>query len=335
MPVIADSSYRSSLLMRSGHLNTLYSALFRKTAKVTYERERLLTLDQDFIDLDWVKNGNRRLIIVTHGLEGSSYSRYLRCFVNNVSQVGWDILAWNLRGCSGVPNLKLRSYHSGSSDDLQMVFSHALFKKQYDQIALVGFSLGGNITLKFLGEQASSVAGLISAAVTVSVPCDLESAANNTNRWQNLIYRRYFLNSLRNKIIAKQAAFPGYLQNVDLFKLKTFYDFDNYYTAPVHGFRTAKEYWRICSSKHYLRTIEVPTLILNAADDPLLTEECFPYDAAKESRFVSLETPNDGGHVAFRLGNHSLAYSELRALEFLDQHLPSSTYGQQVANRAA
>ena len=321
MPVIAHSTYCPPRLYRNPHVQTIYPLVMRKVRGIRYTRERMVTPDSDFIDLDWSTVDSSRLVIVTHGLEGSARSKYVRGFARAANNAGWDVLAWNLRGCSGEPNNRLQTYHSGASDDLQLVFSHALFRKKYSEIALVGFSLGGNLTLKFLGEQGESIQSLISGAVCFSVPCDLRTSARRLTRTRNKYYLRYFMKPLQKKIALKQAQYPEYLPPKNPALLKDFTAFDNYYTAPVHGFRNATEYWYQNSSRRFLNDIRIPTLLVNALDDPFLSPGCFPYKQAESNPFVTLETPSHGGHVGFiEFNKEGIYWSERRGMEFLEQH---------------
>lgn len=336
MPVVNTSSYQAPRLFRSPHLQTLYPHLLRKNAQISYQRERMLTPDNDFIDLDWSTVQSKRLVIISHGLEGSARSGYVRNFVAAANHLGWDALAWNMRGCSEEDNLRIQSYHSGCSDDLQLVFSHALFKKGYNEITLVGFSLGGNVTLKFLGEQGESIRSLITAAVCFSVPCDLAQSARQLHKRRNRRYLKHFRKSLRQKIARKRVQFPHYLPDRKIQSLKNFDDIDSYYTAPVHGYRTAEEYWFQCSSKRFLRSIEIPTLLVNALDDPFLSPECFPVDIAKDHPYLTLEIPKKGGHVGFVEFNSDRRYwSERRAFEFFDEVRTAAKDDSQTAKHVA
>jgi len=192
MPVISQSSYQAPFGFRSGHLQTIYPTLFRKVPVITTERERIETNDGDFIDLDWSRSHNTdRLAILSHGLEGSSLGKYTQGMARALKAAGWNVLAWNFRGCSGEPNLRLQSYHSGATEDLHRVVQHAE-KAGYETIALTGFSLGGNMTLKYLGERAENLSPHIQAGAALSVACDLASSAKRLEHWQNKIYMRRF-----------------------------------------------------------------------------------------------------------------------------------------------
>jgi predicted alpha/beta-fold hydrolase len=315
---LLESSYQAPLLLRNGHAQTVFPFLKRTVAEVNYTRERLELNDGDFLDLDWSTVGSARCLIVSHGLEGSSEGIYVRGMVRAFNRRGWDALAWNFRGCSGEVNRNFRLYHSGSTDDLDRVVQRTL-RQGYGQIAVLGFSLGGNVTLKWLGEQGSAVPVGLTGGVAISTPCDLRSSAEVMARPFNQPYMTRFLSDLREKIRRKQAQFPARISDAGFETIRTFREFDDRYTAPIHGFRDAEDYWAKASSRAYLDRIRVPVLLLNAGDDPFLSPECFPRDLAAASPWLSLEAPARGGHVGFVGGGlrDDEYYSERRALEFL------------------
>ncbi len=318
MPVLENSTYQPPFLLRWGHLQTVFPTLFRKIEDVASQRERIETPDDDFLDLDWYRQGSRRLVVLTHGLEGDSERIYIRGMVQAIRKAGWDALAWNFRGCSGEPNRKVHFYHSGATYDLDTVLRHVENQNQYDRIDLVGFSMGGNITLKYLGEMGERISPVIQRAVAFSVPCDLASASIELARMSNKVYMRRFLRSLHEKIKMKMAAQPGCLDDSGYSKLKNFKQFDDRYTAPLHGFRDAQDYWQQCSSKFYLSGIRRPALLVSAKDDPFLSVDCFPYEEARRSRFLFLEVPDNGGHVGFiDFPGDGSYWLERRAIEFL------------------
>ena len=317
MPVIS-SDYHPPWFLRNGHAQTLYPVLFRHVGDVGYVRERLELADGDFLDLDWVRTGGRAAVIVSHGLEGSSRRRYVKGMVRACARRGWDAVAWNCRGCSGEPNRLRQFYHSGSSGDLRQVAEHVA-GRGYQRVALVGFSLGGNMTLKLLGEWGAQTPKWLAGAVGMSVPCDLKASAETMAGFANHAYMRRFLGDLRVKIRSKQARFPVELDDSNFAALKTFRDFDDRYTAPLHGFRDAEDYWTQSSSRYFLETIRRPALLLNALDDPFLAASCFPRELAAGHEWLHLEMPAHGGHVGF-VGGGTWAgeyFSERRAGEFL------------------
>lgn len=329
MPLVAQSSFRPPWWLKSAHQQTLWPVLTRRVSTRHFRRERLELADGDFIDLDWSRAnstlpGVRRVAIVTHGLEGNSRRPYVAGLIRALNRAGWDALAWNFRGCSGEPNRTVRAYHSGSSDDLSAVIAHVEKSAgggNSPQIALAGFSLGGNITLKCLAELGGSP-GCVRQAVVFSVPCDLASAARKMSRPVTRAYLNNFLRTLRMKAAAKVARFspelPAATRETRWGRVLTFQEFDDLFTAPAHGFRDAEDYWKKCSSKPMLPQITVPTLILSAQDDPFLTPACFPETEAAQSSAVWLEMPGAGGHVGFRgVGDREEYWHERRAVEFL------------------
>lgn len=316
---VSIAKYRPPLFFRSGHLQTIYPTLYRKTPFITAHRERIETTDGDFLDLDWsAKNGRKRLAVLTHGLEGHSHGHYCQGMAAALQRTGWDVLAWNFRGCSGEPNRKLQSYHSGATSELQIVLDHVFSTTGYEKVALIGFSLGGNLMLKYLGDSGSGIDPRIRAAFALSVPCDLASSAKKLEHWQNRLYMARFMRTLREKVRQKAAHFPNQLSTERLDRMRTFAEFDNVYTGPIHGFKDADDYWTQSSCRHVLEDIKIPTLLISAQDDPFLTPECFPHEAAKMNPYFHLETPRHGGHLGFVEFNEQHEYwSERRAAAFL------------------
>jgi len=299
-------------------MQTVFPTVFRRVHGVTYQRERVETPDGDFLDLDWSRVGSKRLAIVLHGLEGDSGRPYVMGMVRALNRNDWDALAMNFRGCSGEPNRNLRMYHSGETDDLHTVICHVLGLGIYAGLALVGFSLGGNAILKYLGERGDSTFDLIKAAVTISVPCDLKGCSVRLEELLNRLYLKRFLKMLRHKIRAKALVMPESIDDVGYDRIRTLKDFDDRYTAPIHGFKDADDYYEKSSSRHFLSTISVPSLLINAADDPFLSPSCFPIQDAKTNRCLFLEIPQHGGHAGFMtLGNDGEYWSETRATSFL------------------
>lgn len=320
MPLVTSATYQSPPFLANGHVQTCLPTLIRRVKPVRYQRQHIPTPDGDFLHLDWAKTGSRKLAVLAHGLEGSSRSHYIQGLVHALHREGWDAVAWNARGCGGELVKVLRFTHSGSSDDLQTVLSHLTKPEHdYDQIALIGFSLGGNLSLKYLGERGSEVDPRIVGAVAFSVPCDLHSSSMELGRTlANQIYMRNFLASLHQKIRRLMIQMPGAIHDDDYDQIRTFKQFDDRYTAPIHGFKDAEDYWHQSSSRPYLSRIRVPALLVNARNDPFLADECFPVEEAQANPHFFLEVPSSGGHVGFlefnRLGEY---WSERRAVEFL------------------
>jgi uncharacterized protein len=306
-------SYSPPTLLFNKHLETIYPSLIRRVELPAYKRERIPTPDADFLDLDWLEKGSKNLVIISHGLEGNSERAYVMGMAKAFFNHDFDVLAWNYRGCSGEVNKQLRFYHSGATDDLSVVVDHASAK--YDCIFLIGFSLGGNLTLKYLGEQKKSIAKL-KKAVVFSVPLHLHSSCLQILTSSNWLYHQRFLRSLKNKVIEKSKLQPSIA--VEKLSLATnLIAFDDYFTAPIHGFKNAVDYYTQNSAIHFLDSIQVPTLIVNALNDPFLSNECFPSVA---NAFIQFETPERGGHVGFtQFNQNGLYWSEFRALAFI-QH---------------
>jgi len=320
MPLVTPSSYQPPFYLRNGHLQTIVPSLFRRFDISFYRRERIETDDGDFLDLDWSRTGSRALGIISHGLEGNSHRPYAIGMARKLNQIGWDALAWNYRSCSGEINRRLRFYHNGSIDDLDTVVRHALHGRRYDKVLLIGFSLGGNLTLVYLGSQDITLPHQIIGATVFSVPCDLAASAKVLAQIQCRPYMRNFLSSLHQKIRAKMEVMPDQIDDHGFDDIKNFKQYDDSYTAPLHGFRNAEDYWDKCSSLAYIPNIRVPTLMVNALDDPFLAGECYPLETASKSPYVHLETPRSGGHVGFMQFNGDKSYwSENRTMEFIRQ----------------
>lgn len=316
MPLLS-SSYRPPWGLGNGHLQTILPVLFRRVATITRERERIGTPDGDFLDLDWNRDHcSESLVVITHGLEGGSDDASVQGTAGAFHRAGWNTLAWNLRGCSGEPSRLLRTYHSGAWEDLHCVIDHVA--GSYRRIALVGFSIGGNMTLKYLGDHGTSINPRISGAAAFSVPCDLASSARVMESPGNRIYMRHFLRNLRRKIREKAAAFPASVSTGGLGRIRTFREFDGTYTAPLNGFLSAEDYWTKASSKPSLGGITVPTLLVNALNDPFLGPECFPREEAAANPHLHLELPESGGHLGFITRGEEYWF-ESRAVDFLNQ----------------
>jgi len=320
MPLLEDSDYVSPLFFSNGHLQSIYPTLFRKVTGIGYRRERIETSDADFLDLDWSEVTSDTLVIISHGLEGNSTRSYVLGMVRCMNRYGWDALAWNFRGCSGEMNRKPQFYHSGATYDLHDVVKHVSSLNRYKQIYLIGFSMGGNITLKYLSDYVSDIPEEVKAAATFSVPCDLADSAIKITDSAGGIYMKRFMNLLKHKVRQKAKAYPGSLSLEGLDQMNSFYEFDNAYTAPLHGFKDADDYWQKSSCKKYLTSISRPALLVNALNDPFLTESCFPIEEAVRQPLLFLETPKYGGHVGFmRFHDSGTYWSEQRAVRFLKE----------------
>lgn len=317
MPIVSSSDYDSPSFIYGGHFQTIYPTLFRPTPKINYQRERVSTPDGDFLDLDWSRVGAKRLMIALHGLEGSTESKYMGGIVQAFNREDWDGLGLNFRGCSGEPNLLPRAYHSGETGDLDFVINHALRAGGYTEIVLVGFSLGGNVTLKYLGEKGNEIRPEIKAAAAISVPCDLAACSIHLERRDNWIYMQRFMRRLKQKVYEKQSILPA---DMKVEGMTNFFQFDTAVTARLHGFKDADDYYAQCSSRQFIQGIRTPTLLIMAENDPFLAPVCYPYEEAKASDWLYLETPESGGHVGFaQFGKKGEYWHETRVRSFVNE----------------
>lgn len=316
MPLI-DSLFAPTRMLRSPHMQTIVPALLRKPEVPVPKTRSLETPDDDELRYRLHQNGNTRVAVISHGLEGSFDSSYVRGMTRAFLSSGWDVLTWNMRGCGDVPNRLATWYHSGKSDDLKMLVNLTC-SLSYDTASLVGFSVGGNITLKYLGEEGSALPSKIRSAVVISVPMDLEGSAHELAKPANAIYMQYLLRPLRRRMREKARRFPQHFDISGISRITTFHEFDRRFTAPFHGFSSVQEYWSTSSSLHYLKNIRIPTLAITALDDPFLSHSCIPHEIAKTHEHLYLETPSHGGHVGFmRSLNLTSVWTEERAKQFL------------------
>lgn len=318
MPIIKNSTYRPKKCYRNSHIQTTFPTLFRRVKNVEYTRERIFTPDDDFIDLDYSKSINsKKIAVMCHGLEGSSNRAYIKGMIKTFHKRGIDSVAYNYRSCSEQMNKQLRMYNAGATDDLDIVIDNILAKKLYSEIYLIGFSLGGNLVLKYAGEKSSAISKKIKGIVSISAPCDLMSSAREIHKVKNIIYQKKFLKTLKEKIKIKQKSFSQ-LKNLEVDKIKTLKEFDDLVTAPIHGFENAKEYYTKSSSKPLLNKIVVPSYLLSAKDDPILGDECYPVDEAQKNKNLFLEMPVRGGHIGFfKFLKDEEYWHETRAVEFI------------------
>lgn len=317
MPVHTSAYKGPPFYFLNAHFETIVPSLNRKVKGVDYFRERITTPDDDFLTIDRLSGDGKRLLIISHGLEGGSDRHYVKGLAKLFHQQGWDVAAWNNRSCNGEMNRQRILYHHAASYDLRSVVNHCHTHGDYDEIALVGISMGGGQTLRYLGEEDEHpIPELIKKAVVISVPCALvESAA--TLKWKkNRIYEQRFLNKLKHKVKLKAAQFPD-LDITGIDEIKTLDVFDNRFSGPMHGFKDAKAFYTYCDPLPFLPKIRKELLILNALNDPLLTGQCYPYELAEQMANIHLETPQKGGHVGFVQAGKEFTYSEERSLAFL------------------
>ncbi|MEN1784151.1 MAG: alpha/beta fold hydrolase [Bacteroidota bacterium] len=317
MPLI-NSSYHPPVLFRNGHFATIYASAFRKIHGLEQQRERIELMDGDFLDLDWSRGPQptKKLVILLHGLEGDANRHYIRGSALGLLHAGYDICALNFRGCSGTPNRLYRSYHSGNTSDLAITIAHCQQLHSYKHIFLMGFSLGGNVALKYVGEQTALLQE-IKAVVGISVPCSLKDVCDQLQHAKNRLYAARFKKKLLAKLRVKQEQFPDQISEQTISRIRTLKDFDDAYTAPAHGFKDALDYYEQCSCDQFLPHITIPALIINAKNDSFLGPDSYPLKKAAKNPMVFLEIPSYGGHVGF-WGAKNKSYAEQRAVDFFN-----------------
>ena len=284
------------------HLQTIYGAVFAHAPRISYRRERWDTPDGDFVDVDFVdgREGTPWLHVF-HGLEGSAQSPYARMLMHYAKLRGWRGSVMHFRGCSGEINRLPRAYHSGDSDEIDWVLRGVKRRAAGVPLYAAGVSLGGNALAKWLGEQRAAAEEVVRRAAVISAPLDLMAAGAALERGFAIRYSRHFLGTLKRNALAKLALHPGLFDAATVRRARTLREFDNVVTAPLHGFRDTDDYWTRASAKPWLAHITVPTLVLNAKDDPFLPAAALP-NASQVSAAVTLEQPKNGGHVGFVSG---------------------------------
>lgn len=317
MPLLQSRNFQRPKYLFNGHLETIYPTLFRQVSLTPTHHDLVETHDGDILEVDWHRRGQSKLMVISHGLEGNSSRSYMLGMAKEALSRGFDVLAWNYRGCGAQLNRKAIFYHSGATYDLDTIVRYA--SPGYSEIALVGFSLGGNLTLKYLGEKRERDPK-IKKGVAISVPLDLGGACDQISKSAFGLYTRRFLKSLQLKIEKKSSLFPDEFPLEKFASIRSLRDFDNTFTGPLHGFHDAEEYYQINSALQFLPSIEVPSLVLNAQNDPFLSPSCYPMQLAQQLDQVHFEFPIHGGHVGFMQSDSSQPfYSETRAVEFICQ----------------
>ncbi len=316
------SDYTAPRWLPGGHLQTVYPATLIRTPETAMTRERWTAPDGDFIDVDFLAGRpDQPLVLLFHGLEGSSSSHYARAMMAHLKTLGWSGVVPHFRGCSGELNQAPRFYHSGDADEIDWILrrmaQHPL-AQQASAFYATGVSLGGNALLRWLGTRGED-AQFIDGAAAISAPLDLAAGGAALSSGFNLVYTRNFLRTLKPKCVAKLAQFPGLFDRERMLAARDLYEFDNVVTAPLHGYRDAPDYWHRASATHVLNDIRVPTLVLNARNDPFLPARHLPTRAAEA---VILEYPAEGGHVGFATGRlpGALDWLPRRIVRFLSAH---------------
>jgi uncharacterized protein len=314
--ILPAPQLRPPVWQPEGHTQTIIPGAFRRVPDVSYVRERIATPDDDFLDLDWLRAGHKRLVVLTHGLEGSTQSQYMLGTAKLLHQNGWDVLAWNCRSCSGEMNRQFRLYYHGDTEDIGTVIGHAMRTGAYEGIVLAGYSMGGNITLKYVGTLGDRIPSAVKGAIAFCAPTDLESGANVLDRRDNWVYKSRFMNKLAVKIRYKAAHFPGRIDPDRLKQVRTWRDFDEWFSAPMCGYPDAAAFYADSSARFFVSGTRVPTLLASAHNDPILTPACFPYDLARAHDFFHVEMPDLGGHCGFMERHEAFSWAERRVLSW-------------------
>ena len=324
-----NSHFKPAWWLPSAHLQTLWAAFLRAPLKLARRRERLWLEDGDFIDLDWYgpHDAEAPLVLLLHGLTGSSNSHYILGQQQALAAQGWASVALNWRGCSGEPNLLPRGYHSGVSDDLGLAIQHLQAVRPLAPLYAAGYSLGGNVLLKYLGEHGENCG--LRAAVAVSVPFRLDQCADRVGLGFSRVYQAHFMRELTAYVQSKKRSFAnnGAAQHLSMLEqlgpldgMRTFWDFDGQITAPLHGYADANDYYRRASSRYFLGAIRIPTLLIQAADDPFVFRHSVP-ELSELAPGTELELHANGGHVGFIEGRLRQPdfYLERRIPQWLSQ----------------
>jgi hypothetical protein len=311
--------YAAPRWLRGPHLQTIYPALLPHPA-LAYRREHWDTPDGDRVATDWIDGAkDAPLFVLFHGLEGSSRSHYARAIMHAVAARGWNGVVYHFRGCGGLPNRLPRAYHSGDTAELDWVLPRLKARFAQSPVYAAGVSLGGNVLLKWLGERDSTAPAVVAGAAAVSAPLDLMAAGDALDGGFNRLYVRVFLASLKPKVLQMLERHPQLCDRHRLLRARTMREFDDVFTAPVHGFRDTDDYWTRASSKPWLARITVPTLVLNARNDPFLPAFALPRPG-QSAPHVTLDFPAEGGHVGFCTGAPPgrIDWLPRRLLGFLD-----------------
>ncbi len=311
--------YRPPWWYRGRHLQTVWGPLLRPVRPPRVRRERWTTPDGDFLDLDWLEGGSGPLVLVLHGLEGSSRSHYASGILREIADRGWRGAVLNFRSCSGELNRLSRLYHSGETSDLDWVVRTLIDREPDVRLGLIGVSLGGNVALKWLGEHGEAAPGPVAGAVAISTPFDLEACAGILDRGiARVLYTAQFLRTLKAKLSAKAHLFDGRVDLAAAFRARTFAEYDRWVTAPLFGFADERDYWARSSSGRFLPSIRRPCLLINAVNDPFIPEPSLPRATVAASPWLQAIWTLEGGHAGFLCGPWGArSWAERRALEFL------------------
>lgn len=319
MPLVTNTTYHAPYIMSNRHVATVVPNLLRFPYGVRYRRQRIDTPDGDFLDLDWSEKGRERLVIISHGLEGSARSPCVLGMVKYFNKRDWDVLAWNFRSCSEEVNRLKGFYFPGQTGDVEQVIEEALLAG-YQEIYLVGFSLGGAYTLRYLGEKRGNLPPEVRRAAVFSTPIDLGATAKHLQEGASSYYARLFLMKYKRKMAIKEKRNPGTYDFSLWEQVENLPDFDRLFNSTWYGHNSVEEFYAACGSGHLLKDIAIPTLIVNAENDPFLPAACFPIVQANHNDNLFLEIPQMGGHIGFMTFSwKGIFWSESRAESFFLQ----------------
>lgn len=318
MPYIEKSQYDRLVpaYFKNPHVSTIYAGKFKIFSAPKYKRERLILPDNDFLHVDYNLKNRERAVILCHGLEGNSQRTYMNSCADYFLNQNYSVFAWNNRSCSGEMNLLPKLYHHASIDDLDAVIQFVL-SKNIPEIFLIGYSMGGAQIMNYLG-CIPDIDKRIKAGVSVSVPVEVKASADALKKGFSRVYMKNFLFDITRKLKVKAQQHPEIIDIKKLNKVSNFDELDDYFTAPLHGFKNGQDYYHSVSPARNIEKINKPVLVLNALDDPFLGEGCFPVQLAQNNSFIHLETPKYGGHCAYLIKNSRYSFAEIRALEFFE-----------------
>jgi predicted alpha/beta-fold hydrolase len=314
---VIKSKYRAPLLYRNRHIATIVPSMYR-AIHVDYERDRLELEDGDFIDLDWLGKGRKKIIILSHGLEGNSQRHYITSIADHFYKKGWGVAAWNCRSCSGEMNRLPRLYSHIDAPDLAEVVDY-IAATQRDQIAIAGISMGGAITLNYMSKLQVRHPNELIGAVAISPPTDVSSGSKWLDKPGNKFYRNRFLKKMLRRVVLKVEQFPELADLSGLDGISSFEEYDRKYTATMTGCANLDEFYNKANSIGALHKIDKPTLMLTSADDPFMPESCYPYSVAKGHQYFHLEVTKHGGHTGFIMNKLRHSWMEHRTFEFLNE----------------
>lgn len=317
MPYIANSDYETDFIFQNGHISTIYAGMIHRLDAPAYLRKRLVLPDGDFLLLDYLLQDPKKAIVICHGLEGDSRKNYNNSCANFFIEKGYSVFAWNNRSCGGEMNLLPQLYHHASTEDLEFIINHVA-NKGFDELFLVGFSMGGDQILNYLGRNR--VVEKVKAAVAISAPFQLKSSAEKLQCGMSQIYLSRFIRKIRMKIQYKINQFPDVIPEDAYKDIKNFNDVVDRFIIPIHGgYSGLEDYFEKASPFYSVEGIKTPVLVINAWDDPILGKDDHPVELAKQHKYLFLETPSHGGHCAFPLKVSKSPYSVVRAFEFFEK----------------